>query len=413
MARPAEAKMRVEREYGKPIKEVMQELYVNKNLHSSEITKMLGVTITAILSWCRQSGIPIKPKGGRIDFPKTLYPEMLNLYKNGMSSEEIARQFGCSDSTVTSAIRKLNGHIRNPRERVKRIYSVNELYFQNIDAPMKAYFLGWAASDGCVRKSSRDGFVFRLKLHVKDKEIIERFRSEIGSNANIDSEIMSNGNEAVLIRIHSAKFVEDLISHGVVQNKSKVMSAPAGLPYELEGHFIRGYFDGNGCITRSHKGMDFLKIEICGATPIIEWIAESIKNHTGLPKNKVCRREPYFSTLSYSCSKVAIVRDFMYPAGSEFGLKRKRDLLFTAMNEYPIVNYIKELMSNIVVWKGTATELYNSLAIVKINKTKMPGSPQILSKILRRHGFMLAEMNIITEYRKMPGGNRFITLKRL
>lgn len=412
MGRPAEAQMRVEREYCKSIMQIMQELYVDKNLHSSDIGKMLNVTSSTIVNWCKQSGIPTKPKGGRIDFSVTLYPEMAKLYKSGMSAEDVAKQFNCSNSTVISAIRKLNQNIRNSREKVKRKYSVNESYFQDIDTPLKAYFLGWAASDGCVTKN-KDGYSFKLKIHEKDIEIIETFKKEIDSIKTISYETMGSGNKAAFITVHSAKFVEDLISHGVVQNKSKVMSAPIGLPYGLEGHFIRGYFDGNGCVTHSHKGMDFLKIEISGATPIIEWTAESIKNHTGLPKNKICTREPYFATLSYSCSKVAIIRDFMYPAGCEFGLKRKRDLLFTAMYEYPIMDYIKELMSNIRVWEGTVTELYNSLAIVKINKTKMPGNPQILSKILRQHEFMLAGMNIITEYRKMPGGNRSITIKRL
>lgn len=329
MGRPAEARMRVERECGKAIKELMQELYIDKNMHSSEIAKMLGVTPFAILKWCRDSGIPIKPKGGRIDFPETLYPQMLKLYNGGLSSTEIALRFGCSDSTVLLTVKKLGGHVKTPREKVKRIYALNESYFSNIDTPMKAYFLGWAASDGCVTKN-KDGYSFRLKIHEKDIEIIEAFKKETGSNKEIDYEVMGSGNKAAIIKGYSAQFVEDLISHGVIPNKSKVMSAPIGVPYELEGHFIRGYFDGNGSVTHSHKGTNFLKIEFSGATPIIEWIAESIQNHTGLPKNKVCKREPYFSTLSYSCSKVPIINRFMYPTGDEFSLNRKKVLLLTA-----------------------------------------------------------------------------------
>lgn len=329
MGRPAEARMRVEREYGKPIKELMQELYIDKNMHSSEIAKLLGVTITPILKWCKASGISIKPRGGRIDFPESLYPQMFKLYQDGLSSAEIAEKFGCSDNTVLSAIRKLGGHIKTPRERVKRTYTLNESYFSNIDTPMKAYFLGWAASDGCVRKD-KDGYSYRLKIHEKDIEVIHMFRKEISSDSLICYETMANGNKAAFIKVYSAQFVDDLISRGVIPNKSKVMSAPIGLPYELEGHFIRGYFDGNGSVMYSHKGMNFLKIEFSGATPIIEWIAESIQNHTGLPKNKVCMREPYFSTLSYSCSKVSIINRFIYPTENEFGLNRKKILLFTA-----------------------------------------------------------------------------------
>lgn len=88
MARPAESRMRVEREYGKSIKEVMQELYINKNMHSSDIAKMLNVTPSTIVRWCKQSGLPIKPKGGRIEIPEILWPKMAELYKKGMSTYE-------------------------------------------------------------------------------------------------------------------------------------------------------------------------------------------------------------------------------------------------------------------------------------------------------------------------------------
>lgn len=226
-------------------------------------------------------------------------------------------------------LKRMGIKIRSVRERVNRQYSVNEKYFEDINTPIKAYFLGWAASDGYVSAKSKEGYRFKLKIQESDIEIIEKLKIEIETDIDIVKEKLGSGNFAVSLTVYSAKFVEDLISHGVVPNKSKIMSAPIGLPYELEGHFIRGYFDGNGCVTRSHKGTNFLKIEFSGATPIIEWIAESIKNHTGLPKNKVCKIKPYFSTLSYSCSKVKIIRDFMYPTGGEFGLKRKKDILFT------------------------------------------------------------------------------------
>ena len=43
----------------------------------------------------------------------------------------------------------------------------------------------------------------------------------------------------------------DLIKHNVIPNKSLVIKYLNTLPKELERHYIRGYFDGNGCLSIS------------------------------------------------------------------------------------------------------------------------------------------------------------------
>ena len=49
------------------------------------------------------------------------------------------------------------------------------------------------------------------------------------------------------------KLKDDLIKFGCIPIKSKIIKYPTFLQEELERHFIRGFFDGDGCITRSHK----------------------------------------------------------------------------------------------------------------------------------------------------------------
>lgn len=45
-----------------------------------------------------------------------------------------------------------------------------------------------------------------------------------------------------------SKLRNDIIKNGVTPNKSKELSLP-NLPDNLMKHYIRGYFDGNGCWT--------------------------------------------------------------------------------------------------------------------------------------------------------------------
>lgn len=416
MGRPAEAKMRVEKEFGIELPKLLKDLYIDKNMHSSTIAEIFNISPATVVSWCHELGIPVKPKGGRIDVHESKYSKIIKLYESGQSSTEIAKNFNCTGGTIAKILNENDVEIRGCRERFKRKYTLDERYFQNIDTPMKAYFLGWAMSDGSVGYNVANGCRYKLKIKADDVEILKEFKKQLHYDFHIITEINNRTNPAKTIIVYSVAFVEDLMSHGVIPNKSTIMTKPISVPYELEGHFVRGYFDGDGCVTRSHKGTNFLKIEYCGNISMMEWIAASIENHTGIPKNKICARNSYFATLSYSCSKVPAIRDFMYPSGVEFGLRRKKDLLFAATDKLPIVDFIVKLMKDINLWEGTATELYDSFIVIanrnKINKCNMPKSLSYLTRLLRQHETELNENNIITEYRKMPGGIRCITLKR-
>ena len=56
----------------------------------------------------------------------------------------------------------------------KRIYTLNENYFEQIDTQEKAYFLGFLWADGCNCNG-----VIHLVLQEKDKYILEKFNELI------------------------------------------------------------------------------------------------------------------------------------------------------------------------------------------------------------------------------------------
>ena len=88
-------------------------------------------------------------------------------------------------------------------------------------------------------------------LKTDDKYHIQKFLDDIKSSAPIrHREITLNGNKYSAERtcVTSIKLVHDLIKHGCVENKSLILKAPTTVPKELLHHFIRGYFDGDGCV---------------------------------------------------------------------------------------------------------------------------------------------------------------------
>ena len=121
----------------------------------------------------------------------------------------------------------------------------NENYFEIIDAEDKAYFLGLIYSDGCLLNNQDDyRYKVTLKLHNKDKDILEKFIKCV----NGEMDLWFHGQRKMCeVSLSGKKIVNDLQDKGVYSNKTFILKYPE-LDKDLERHFLRGYFDGDGCI---------------------------------------------------------------------------------------------------------------------------------------------------------------------
>lgn len=159
-----------------------------------------------------------------------------------------------------------------------RKYKLNENYFEKIDTEEKAYWLGFICADGCISSCSKKTKSLRLKfnLHRKDKEVLEKFRISIEGDMPIKEFTSNKGiakmeSEEVKIDINSNKLCESLISKGVGFRKTYNLDMPE-ISKHLIRHFIRGYFDGDGCFCKYLiKGTDNYRytFEIVGQSPEI------------------------------------------------------------------------------------------------------------------------------------------------
>lgn len=126
-------------------------------------------------------------------------------------------------------------------------------------SPDMAYVLGFLYADGDiedVRKSSRTQYI---TIGSKDKEILESIKVAMGSEHNINRRIAHefispNGKkyerlEFYRLRIGSKKMFYDLLKLGLTPRKSLTIKFPNNIPSDCFSHFVRGYFDGDGCIT--------------------------------------------------------------------------------------------------------------------------------------------------------------------
>jgi hypothetical protein len=129
----------------------------------------------------------------------------------------------------------------------------DENYFEIIDTEDKAYFLGFIFADGCLIYDPKK-YIYKLslKIHPKDKKILYQFKEKINGEMDIWFHGQRNMCE---INLSGKKMVNDLINIGLHPNKTFTLKYPT-IDVELERHFLRGYFDGDGCIRIKHDKRD-------------------------------------------------------------------------------------------------------------------------------------------------------------
>lgn len=121
----------------------------------------------------------------------------------------------------------------------------DENYFEKINSEDKAYFLGFIYADGCVvNDTDKYRYQLSLKIHNKDNHILEEFVKYI----NGEMDIWYHGQRTMSqVVISGKKILKDLETKGIIPNKTFTIQYPV-IPENLERHFLRGYFDGDGCI---------------------------------------------------------------------------------------------------------------------------------------------------------------------
>lgn len=168
--------------------------------------------------------------------------EIINRYYSDKASD-LAKEYHVSESRIAQIWMK-----NNKRGKDRRIYHLNnEDYFNVIDTGNKAYFVGFIAADGCLYNNENDLSQqkrIRISIHHKDKKILDIFNREIDT----DKPIILYKTYAN-VEISSSTMFNDLLKIGLAPRKT-YGNTIADIPPHLFNHFLRGYFDGDGSISK-------------------------------------------------------------------------------------------------------------------------------------------------------------------
>lgn len=249
---------------------------------------------------------------------------VINDYLNKFSLNEIKSKHNIS----ITMIYKLLDTYDIKRRGGGREYFFNQNYFDIIDSPDKAYFLGWLYSDGNNFPSTG---AIQLKIQEEDINILRIFCNYINQPLKaIKIQVRKDAKNQACLGLCSMYMSKSLVEKGVMKNKTFLLRFPTEeqVPKELIHHFIRGYFDGDGCIQsytgKKSKSPDYHFI-ISGGKHILEGIQKEMVEQLNLKQNKLIKNKSIFSLHYGGNCQVMTVKEWLYKDCGDLFLQRKRD----------------------------------------------------------------------------------------
>ena len=210
-----------------------------------------------------------------------------------------------------------------------RKHKVNDDFFKNWSHDM-AYILGFWFADGFISKKRN---VFSITQHNKDSYLLKEMLLTMGSDYSLQRDKNSN---CLQFTIRSKTIIDDIIKLGGKERKSLDCEMPY-VPKKYLPDFVRGEFDGDGCI--SYSKANKYRASICSAselfaTKLLEDLRNNIPNFKGHLSKYVRYREyrPNFKCnkkiftvygLIFGANDTRRLRDFMYQNNPKLKMLRK------------------------------------------------------------------------------------------
>lgn len=200
-----------------------------------------------------------------------------------------------------------------------RKYNINQDYFKTWSRNM-AYVFGLWCADGCIY----GGKMFDITLHKKDKYLLKMVANELGYEGHLYDYV---DRQAARLNFSCKVIYDDIIALGGTEAKSLTLQFP-NVPKKYLPDFIRGYFDGNGCVMRL-KGKRINSAFTCGSREFLESLLFILRDETGVKGGSF---DGSCMSLKFGKRDSLLLGEYMYQNNPSIFLKRKRDK-FQAIGE--------------------------------------------------------------------------------
>lgn len=286
---------------------------------SNEIGRKFGITGTQVLNILDKGGV-----GRRKGILAGKENEIISLYTvDNQDIVTISKKYGVNNTSIHRLLLRNNVPIKDASDS-RRKYEIDTEYFEKIDTEDKAYFLGLLYADGNLAKSE---YSVSISLQERDKEILDIFSQKMNYTNSLKLIEYKKKGHQNQYKLHfcNRKMYKDLINLGCVPAKSLILKFPTDniVPKDLLNHFVRGYFDGDGCvfITPEKKG----GIIILGTEEFLAELNKVLQRECGIKDRKPTKTQT--KAYEYECrskSEVKLFSEYIYSNATVF-LKRKKE----------------------------------------------------------------------------------------
>lgn len=304
-------------------KEIVEQIkgLLEQRTTCKEISRRLNVSLGTIYKY-REKNFYSEIK--RSIITEELKNKIIETYLENYSSQKTANIVGVSASYVYKFLKKEHNELLKKNNSIatgkpRRKWKFNEHYFDEINAPNKAYILGFLYADGY--NYEKDGGL-KIGIWNKDVEILDFISKEL----ELKRPYEKCKGQVLRLLAHSKYMSSILKKWGCGQAKTFKLVYPDFLDKELHSSFIRGYFDGDGCIYYL-KHQATARLSYSGYIPFLESINKNLMEQIGTTNRKVYPINSNKGTGSLEYTRrddIEKIERFMY-GNSEFSLKRKQD----------------------------------------------------------------------------------------
>ena len=249
--------------------------------------------------------------------------ELCSLYGK-LSKKELMEKFSLTNAPIIYRI--LRRHAIQVKNRSDaNIWKRKLNIFTSITEEWQSYFLGLLFSDGNLYKNKITISLVEQDFYIVESICRKLFVEPPKFYRSIHTITDGEGNKVqcspqLSVSFSNVEFANILREKFNLQpNKSLTCMFPTNIPTKFIHHFIRGYFDGDGCIKNNSKRRT---ISILGSKSFLEAV-KYILLLEGIRNVHITQRENIFSIYIYSSSDIELFYKFIYNDATIF-LERKK-----------------------------------------------------------------------------------------
>ena len=248
------------------------------------LSKRLNISSEEIIKQLKEDGFLYAKKGAISKLIINLkYAADEYLANEELNIQEICKKYNVSHSTFPKYLKDYLGI--KIEKRVKTNF--NDKIFDTIDTEEKAYWLGFIFADGTIsscplQENKKKVYTFELSLKQDDTNHLEKLKKLFETSRPV----IKSENRCRLL-VNSKHLWKTLNNYGCTPRKSLTLTFPNKSIFksvDLIRHFIRGYFDGDGCISYSNKEHTILNMQLLGTKSFLQtlltYLPEEFKDLT-------------------------------------------------------------------------------------------------------------------------------------